>query len=158
MSKIITLVSLFPKQTAEIADEVCDILNKFLLVASDLVDYEISDKTEMENTCGKDYLDKCINKVLSSITDYENAIVAMDYNLLFRPKILERFKEKTNIVFIKLDKDYEQLLAKDYATFEDREKRICNNSKLIIDATGLERDEIVLQVVRQITPLIASEV
>ena len=158
MSKIITLVSLFPKQTAEIADEVCDILNKFLLVASDLVDYEISDKTEMENTCGKDYLDKCINKVLSSITDYENAIVAMDYNLLFRPKILERFKEKTNIVFIKLDKDYEQLLAKDYATFEEREKRISNNSKLIIDATGLERDEIVLQVVRQITPLIASEV
>lgn len=158
MKELVTLISLFPKQTHEIADEVCDILNKFLLVACDLVDYEISDKTEMEKTCGKDYLDKCINKVLYSITEYENAIVAMDYDLLFRPKVLERFKEKTSIVFIKLGKDTEQLLAKDYSTFDEREKRISNNSKLIIDATNLKREEIVLQVIKQITPLIATEV
>lgn len=158
MKELITLVSLFPKKTDEIASEACEKLNKFLLNAADLVDYEISNQNEMEKTCGKQYLDKCINRVLLSITEYENAIVSMDYSLLFRPKILEKFKERTNIVFIKLSKDTQLLLPKDEAAFEERQQRLINNSKLIIDVEKASEKDIVSLVIKQIMPLISSDV
>lgn len=158
MKELITLVSLFPKKTDEIASKVCEKLNKFLLNAADLVDYEISNQNEMEKTCGKQYLDKCINRVLLSITEYENAIVSMDYSLLFRPKILEKFKERTNIVFIKLSKDTQLLLSKDEAAFEERQQRLVNNSKLIIDVEKASEKDIVSLVIKQIMPLISSDV
>ena len=158
MKELITLVSLFPKKTDEIASEVCEKLNKFLLNAADLVDYEVSNQNEMEKTCGKQYLDKCINRVLLSITEYENAIISMDYSLLFRPKILERFKERTNIVFIKLSKGSDALLPKDEAAFEERQQRLINNSKLIIDVEKMDKQDVASLVVKQIMPLISTEV
>ena len=158
MKELITLVSLFPKKTESIASEVCEKLNKFLLSAADLIDYEISNQNEMEKTCGKQYLDNCINKVLLSITEYESAVVSMDYTLLFRPKILEKFKERTNIVFLKMSKDCEVLLPKDEAAFEERQQRLINNSKLIIDVEDVAEKDMADIVVKQIMPLISSEI
>lgn len=152
MKELVTLVSLFPKKTEEIASEVCLKLNKFLLNACDLVDYELVDKEDMEKNCGKDYLEKSINKVLYSITEYESAIVVVDYDLLFRPKVLERFKERTSIVYLRLEDFSGQKLL------EEREKRLINNSKLIIDVAKKQEQEIVDEVIKQIMPLISTEV
>lgn len=120
MKELVTLVSLFPQKTVSIAKTICEKLNKFILIASELVDYEISDKTEMEKNCGKEYLDKCINRVLISITEYESAIVAIDYSLLFRNIVLDKFKERTNIVYIKLNKDNLPNLTNDEASFDEK--------------------------------------
>ena len=92
-------------------------LDYYFLEVEKLINYNIANRIEMENICGKEYLEREELKVISSLNDYERTVAILNESTFVKHK--EKFKN-FNIIYLQFD----------YKTVVKCEKKHTPNFKL----------------------------
>ncbi len=126
-------------------------LDMFYANASEIIQFELFDKTKMEEVCGKEYLEKKESAILRRICTYENTIVNVEYQLLNNENNYKFVKDYCLIIYLRLNLDrYKEELSTENLSdstrllnvdlFGDRDF-ICEKKADIVVDCGWQRDE-----------------
>lgn len=127
----ILIVCLNVKIGQEVAVVLADRLNMLFANSKEIVDYEVFDTKSVIEKCGIEYFEKKEIKAIKHISNYENAVILVDYD--YFNKGYEYFKKTCNFVFVKIKK--KQLCEKDEINnlaFEEREEELANKCEFIV--------------------------
>lgn len=120
----------------------------YYLNIEELIEYSLLDKSKMIDVCGIDYMEKEENKIVSSINQYENTIVSMDFETFSRNlKSIDR--NKNRIVYLRTSK---RQLEEEYIHLKkvvDNQKSMYTKKSVMLSNLGRslivfkERDELI---------------
>lgn len=79
-------------------------LDLFFLDVNDLIEYRIIDKEKMQIVCGMEYFEKKKRNVIFEISDYENTIVNIPYDIVLNKEYKEVLKKST-LIFLNFNKE-----------------------------------------------------
>ena len=80
-------------------------LDMFFADIDELVEYEIINPSQVEATCGKEYLQKLQRGCVKRASSFENSILTMNYYLLNDDVNLQNVRNNCLIIYLKLSKD-----------------------------------------------------
>ena len=128
----ILIVCLNDKIGQEISIVLADKLNMLFANSKEIVNYEVFDSKSVIEKCGLEYFEKKELKSLKHISNYENAVVCVDYDYFTKGE--EFFKKTCNFVFVRIKK--KQLEDDDtinMIAFEERDKELENKCEFVVN-------------------------
>ncbi len=128
----ILIVCLNDRIGQEISVILADKLGMLFANSKEIVNYEVFDSKSVIEKCGLEYFEKKELKSLKHISNYENAVVYVDYDYFVKGE--EFFKKTCNFVFVKIKK--KQLEEDDtinLLSFEEREKELENKCEFVVN-------------------------
>lgn len=99
-SKNFIVVGLLNDYVHSFASMLAEKLDYYFLEVEKLINYNIANRIEMENICGKEYLDKEELKIVSSLNDYERTVAILNESTFVKFK--DKFKN-FNIIYLQFD-------------------------------------------------------
>lgn len=98
------LVSLFDSDIKKLSLLITSETDLYYLNVEELIDYSLPEKSKVVDICGIDYMEKQERKIVSSINQYENTLISMDYETFSRNlKNIDRNKNK--IIYLQVSKN-----------------------------------------------------
>ena len=89
----------------EVAGILCESLAMYLLDMTKLMEFELAEKDEIIEKCGLDYFEKLENKVIKSVTSYENTVILINYDLLTYKNNYQHFASNAYSFYLKFEKE-----------------------------------------------------
>lgn len=89
-------------------------LDMFYANASEIIQFELFDIKKMEETCGKEYLEKKESSIIRRICSYENTIVNIEYFYLNNDVNYQFISDNCLIIYLRLNqKQYVEEIKKE---------------------------------------------
>ncbi|MEG1499835.1 MAG: shikimate kinase [Clostridia bacterium] len=142
MKNNILVVCLLRQFNSEVCAKVADLLDMFYVDAEDLIEYDLINCDDIIKTCGNEYFEKQEKKVIKSLSEYENSVISISYELLVSKENYKYFDANSDIVYLQLlpsdlnehmhkhnDVESSSLII-DLLDFSDRDKQLsslCDN-------------------------------
>lgn len=120
----------------------------------ELIEYELVDKKAVQELCSKRYLQESEKKVIKHLADFENVVVAINFDYLIHN--LKLLKEGSLIVYVKLSKTFVQKNGNvvDVISFEDRDKKLQEISTICVDVRKTELQFVCNKIIEKIGGLL----
>ncbi|MGD9901173.1 MAG: shikimate kinase [Spirochaetales bacterium] len=158
MESNITLLMPLNNYKKKIIKLLANKLDMFYVDVEELLEFDIIDKDKAVLTAGQDYVNKLENKLVKTVSEYNNTIITLPYSLLNKTTHFNRLKDNSIIIGVSFSQeDYFKLLKKEKTltenqiklekvVFNERNELMKNMSELFIECdTTIQRD-----VIRQI--------
>lgn len=140
-----------------VGTELAKKLDLFFLDVNDLIEYRIIDKEKMQFLCGMDYFERKKRGVVFEVSDYENTIINIPYDIVLNNEYKEILKKST-LIFLNIKKELLQELNNDkrienkldieILTHEELTKLLLNISEYNITLENKDVDKIVENILK----------
>jgi len=104
MKENVCVIGLCNNFTKSLAKNISDSFDMFFADIMELVRFDLLDVENARKICGDDYIKKVENGKVKTISSYSNTLFTLDYSLLNDEVNLNRIKDASYIVYLKLDK------------------------------------------------------
>ena len=116
----------------DVSINLADTLNMLFANSKEIVNYEVFDSKAVIEKCGLEYFEKKELKSLKHISNYENAVIFVDYDYFV--KGISYFQKTCNFVFVKIKKkQIEQDDTINLLAFEEREKELEDKCEFVVN-------------------------
>ena len=105
MKENICVIGLYNNFVKSLAKSISDSFDMFFADITELVQFDLLDVDNARNLCGDDYVKKVENNKVKTISSYSNTLFTLDYSLLNNDDNLNRIKQSSYIIYLKLSKD-----------------------------------------------------
>lgn len=100
---LIIITGLNEKFNQRVASILCERLAMYLLDLSKLMEFELADKDDIVSKCGVDYFEKLENKLIKSVSNYENTVALVSYDMLTYKENFKFFSKSAYIFYLRFD-------------------------------------------------------
>ena len=119
-----------------VASVLCDKLAMFLLDVSDLMEFELAEKDEIILKCGIDYYKAQEKKIFSSLVNYENTVMVIQYDLFAFEDNYESLKSSYSF-YLRFDKNTliksKNINIVNQIAFEERDKILKSGCNFVVN-------------------------
>lgn len=158
MKSNILIVGLIDEFNKNIAYEVSNRLGVYFLDIKDLIEYEITDRQNMIDLCGIEYLEKQEYKIINSVTGFENTIITISNEIFTKWDAYNIFNDSCIILYLRLSENEinEYFTANgnkfnlNQIVFKDRDDYLTSNSKITINVKINSPEKAIKDIIKQI--------
>ncbi len=84
------------------AKHLADDLGMYFADVGALIEFDLQDVERAELLCGKDYIKKIENKVVKSVSTFDNTLFVCDFSLLNDDENLEKIRKTSYLIYLKM--------------------------------------------------------
>lgn len=158
MKSNILIVGLVDEFNKNIAYEVSNRLGVYFLDIKDLIEYEITDRQNMIDLCGIEYLEKQEYKIIQSVTGFENTIITISNDIFTKWEAYNIFKDSCIILYLRLEEnEINEYFTKagnkfnlNQIVFKDRDEFLSDHSQITINAKINSEEKTIKDIIKQV--------
>ncbi len=129
-------------------------LDMFYANASEIIQFELFDIKKMEETCGKEYLEKKESSIIRRICSYENTITNIEYFYLNNDDNYNFISDNCLIIYLRLNqKQYNEEMKKEDLSksamslnidlYQDRDFVCSKKADIVVDCSICSEEELI---------------
>lgn len=136
MKTNITIVSLLADYSKDVCKALADRLDMYYVDVQGMMEFNLVNDKEVIEICGVEYLNKLQAKAIADVSEYDNAVIALDFKFLSNEKNVKNLKVRSSIIYLAMG---EKVFTK---TFEKYKTEETENDDVVVLSAIEEQDKI----------------